>query len=95
MAAVANTISWQEPAWPGSALVALLEDLIPSPATFVSPSTGSRKVGVSNWWKYVHLVLVNCLGGLSLPRYGAIRLSVCLDMAIAVVMDVKQQLSKN
>ena len=28
----------------------------------------SRRAVVSYWQKYVHLVLINCLGGLSLPR---------------------------
>ena len=42
---------------------------IPSQATyFVSPSTDSRGTVVSYRRKYVHEVLVNCLGGLSLPR---------------------------
>ena len=35
--------------------------------TFVSPSAFSRRAGVSYWRKYVHEVLVNPLGGLSLP----------------------------
>ena len=35
--------------------------------TFVSPSAFSRKTVVSYWRKYVHEVLVNRLGGLSLP----------------------------
>ena len=38
------------------------------PHTFVSPSTESRRAFVSYWRKYVHEVLVNRLGGLSLPR---------------------------
>ena len=45
---------------------------IPSLATlyviFVSPSADSRGAVVSSWRKYVHEVLVNHLGGLSLPR---------------------------
>ena len=36
--------------------------------TFVSPSAFSRGALVSYWRKYVHEVLVNRLGGLSLPR---------------------------
>ena len=36
--------------------------------TFVSPSAFSRRAVVSYWRKYVHEVLVNRLGGLSLPR---------------------------
>ena len=35
---------------------------------FFSPSADSRKTVVSYWQKYVHEVLVNRLGGLSLPR---------------------------
>ena len=34
----------------------------------VSPSADSRKAVVSSWRKYVHEVLVNRLGGQSLPR---------------------------
>ena len=41
---------------------------IPGLATFVSPSSDSRGAVVSYWRKYVHEVLVNHLGGLSLPR---------------------------
>ena len=36
--------------------------------TFVSPSADSRREVVSYWRKYVHEVLVNRLGGLSLHR---------------------------
>ena len=36
--------------------------------TFVSPSAFSRRAVVSYWRKCVHEVLVNRLGGLSLPR---------------------------
>ena len=32
------------------------------------PGGGIKRVVVSYWRKYVHEVLVNCLGGLSLPR---------------------------
>ena len=38
------------------------------PHTFVTPSADSRRVVVTYWGKYVHEVLVNCLGGLSLCR---------------------------
>ena len=49
-----------EPETPGS---------IPGPATsFVSPFVDSRRAVVSYWRKYMHEVLVGCLGGLSLPR---------------------------
>ena len=36
--------------------------------TFIFPSADSRGAVVSYWRKYVHEVLVNRLGGLSLPR---------------------------
>ena len=45
--------------------------LIPSPA----PSANSRSAVVSYRWKYVHEVLVNLLGGLSLPRKSVARLT--------------------
>ena len=38
------------------------------PHTFVSPSADLRRKVVSYWRKYVNEVLVNYLGGLSLPR---------------------------
>ena len=41
--------------------------------TFVSPSDDSRRAIVSYWRKYVHEVLVNLLGGLSLPRKSVVR----------------------
>ena len=47
---------------------------IPGLQTFVSPSAFSRRVVVSYWRKYVHEVLVNRLGGLSLPRKSVVRL---------------------
>ena len=43
--------------------------------TFVSPSAFSRRAVVSYWRKYVHEVLVNRLGGLSLPRKSVVRLT--------------------
>ena len=50
----------QEPEVPSS---------IPGPANiFVSRSADSRRAVVSYWQKYVHEVLVNRLGGLSLAR---------------------------
>ena len=52
--------------------------------TFVSPSTDSRRPVVSYWLKYVHDVLVNHLGGLSLPRKKCgLRLSDCPNMTVA------------
>ena len=41
--------------------------------TFVSPSAFSRRAVVSYWRKYVHEVLVNRLGGLSLPGKSVVR----------------------
>ena len=41
----------------------------------VSPSAFSRRVVVSYWRKYVHELLVNRLGGLSLPRKSVVRLT--------------------
>ena len=43
--------------------------------TLVSPSAFSRRAVVSYWRKYVHEVLVNRLGGLSLPRKSVVRLT--------------------
>ena len=52
--------------------------------TFVSPSTFSRRAVVSYWQKYVNEVLVNRLGGLSLPRKSVVRLIDCPDMTLDV-----------
>ena len=54
------------------------------PHTFVSPSADSRRAVVSYWRKYVHEVLVNRLGGLSLPRKPVIRFTDCSAMTIDV-----------
>ena len=54
------------------------------PHTFISPSADSRGAVVSYWRKYVHKVLVNRLGGLSLPRKSVIRLTDCPDMTLDV-----------
>ena len=54
------------------------------PHTFVSPSAFSRRAVVSYWRKYVHEVLVNRLGGLSLPRKSAVRLIDRPDMTLDV-----------
>ena len=45
------------------------------PHAFVSPSADSRRAVVSNWQKYVHEVVVNRLGGLSLSRKSVVRLT--------------------
>ena len=50
------------------------------PHTFVSPSADSRRAVVSYWRKYVHEVLPNRLGDLSLPRKSVDRLTDRPDM---------------
>ena len=52
--------------------------------TFVSPSVFSRRAVVSYWRKYVHEVLINRLGGLSLPRKSVVRLTDRPDMTLDV-----------
>ena len=52
--------------------------------TFVSPSAFSRRAVVSYWRKYVHEVLVNRLGGLSLSRKSVVRLTDRPDMTVDV-----------
>ena len=54
--------------------------------TFVSPSAFSRRAVVSYWRKYVHEVLVNRLGGLSLPRKSVVSLTYRPDMTLDVYM---------
>ena len=44
----------------------------------------SRRAVVSYWRKYVHEVLVNRLGGLSLPRKSVVRLIDRPDMTLDV-----------
>ena len=48
--------------------------------TLVSPSAFSRREVVSYWRKYVQEVLINHLGGLSLPRKSVVRLADCPNM---------------
>ena len=70
-------------------------DSIPGLATYyVSPSAFSRRAVVSYWRKYVHNVLVNRLGGLSLPRKGVVRLTDRPDMTIDVYLGRKTQCNK-
>ena len=58
---------------------------IPGTAHFlVSPSADSRMAVVSYWRKCVHEVLVNRLGGLSLPTKKVVRLTDHSDMNSAV-----------
>ena len=52
------------------------------PHTCVSPSADSRGAIVSYWWKYMQEVLVNSLGGLSLPRKSVVRLTDRPDMTL-------------
>ena len=52
--------------------------------TFVSPSAFSRRAVVSYWRKYVHNVLFNRLGGLSLPRISVVKLTDRPDMTLDV-----------
>ena len=47
-------------------------------------SDKSRRAVVSYWRKYVHEVLVNRLGGLSLPRKSVVRLTDRPDMTLDV-----------
>ena len=54
------------------------------PHTFVSPSADSRGAVVNYWRKYVHEVLVNRLGGLSLPRKNVVRLTDSPDMTLDI-----------
>ena len=49
-----------------------------------SPSAFSRRAVVSYWRKYVHEVLVNRLGGLSLPRKSVVRSTDRPDMTLDV-----------
>ena len=46
---------------------------IPGPAAFVSASADSRRAVVSYWRKYLHIVLVNSIGGQSLSRSSVVR----------------------
>ena len=54
------------------------------PHTFVSPSANSRGAVASYWRKYVHEVLANRLGGLSLLRKSVVRLTDRPDMTLDV-----------
>ena len=49
--------------------------------TYVFPSDDSRQAFASYWRKYVQEVLINHLGGLSLPRRSVVSVT---DMIIAV-----------
>ena len=59
------------------------------PHTFISPSADSRREVVSYWQKYVHKVLVDYLGGISLPRKSVVSLNDHPDMTIGVYLGHK------
>ena len=61
----------------------------------VSPSAFSRRAVVSYWRKYVHEVLVNRLGGLSLPRKSVVRLTDRPDMTLDVYRGRKTTMQCN
>ena len=63
--------------------------------TFVSPSAFSRRTVVSYWRKYVHEVLVNRLGGLSLPRKSVVRLTDRPNMTLDVYRGRKTTIQYN
>ena len=63
--------------------------------TFVSPSAFSRRAVVSYWRKYVHEVLVNRLGGLSLHRKSVVRLTDRPDMTLDVYRERKTTTQRN
>ena len=54
------------------------------PHTFVSPSADSNTAVISYCRKYVHEVLANRLGGLSLPRKSVVKLTDRTNMNLAV-----------
>ena len=54
--------------------------------TFVSTPADPRRAVVSYWQKYVHLVVVNSLGGLRLPRNSVLRLTDRPEMTITVYL---------
>ena len=69
---------------------------IPGLATyFVSPSAFSRRADVSYGRKYVHEVLINRLGGLSLPRKSVVRLTDRPDMTLDVYRGRKTTIHNN
>ena len=62
----------------------LVFDYVTKDFVKLSPSAFSRRAVVSYWRKYVHEVLVNRLGGLSLPRKSVVRLTDRPDMTLDV-----------
>ena len=84
---ISYEISLRQQAGPSSAVGRALDMYVRGPVwphTFVSPSADSRGAVVSYWQKYVHEVLVNCLGGLNLPKKSVVRLTDRLDMTLDV-----------
>ena len=61
----------------------------PTNQPIVSPSADSRGAVVSYQLKYVHKVLVNRLGGLSMPRKSVVRLTDRPDMTLDVYCGCK------
>lgn len=59
------------------------------PRTHAVPTADFRRTLVSNWWKNVYGVQVNCSAGLSLSSKSVVRLTVLPNVTIA--MDLKQQ----
>ena len=57
--------------------------------TVISLFADSRRTVVSNLRKYMHQVLVNHLGALSLPRKSVVRLTDCPHMTVAVYPERK------
>ena len=62
--------------------------------TFIFSSADSGRAVVSYWRKYVHKVLVNHLGGLSLPRNSVLRLIDGPDMTIDVYCGCKAKIQQ-
>ena len=70
--------------WSSGAIVLSKLPVPERPTKLVLPSAFSRRAVVSYWRKYVHEVLVNRLGGLSLPRKSVVRLTDGPDMTLDV-----------
>ena len=67
--------------------------LIPGLATYSgSPQADSRRVVVSYWQKYVHLVLAKCSGALSLPRSTVKILKIGTPEIITIIVLQLEQL---
>ena len=64
----------------------VLGSILVRPHIFISSSADSRRAVVSYRRKYMHEVLVNCLGDLSLSRKSVFRLTDHPDMTSAVLL---------